>query len=107
MSMKRWLIVVGALLAVGMAKVAQQTSILQQAYVVGKQTVAVHELERDTQWLQRDVIVRSSPGELSRAMDQQHLKLVAWSMMTPSGAKGPTTSVSLMMLSKHQEDGAE
>ncbi len=83
----RWLVCIGVLLGFGMLKVAQQTAIWKQAYNVGTQHTALHALEQDTQWLQRDVLAQVSPAELSRATEQRQLKLVAWSAITPPSPK--------------------
>ncbi|GEM_PF-4032678 len=96
----RWVAMVGALFAIGMLKVAQETAIWQQAYTVGSQQTAIRALEQDTQWLQRDVLALASPVELSQAMERQQLKLVAWSTVTPA-----THTQSMMLAERSPELG--
>ena len=92
----QWVGMVGVVFALGMLKVAQETAIWRQAYTVGAQQTAMRALEQDTQWLQRDVLVLASPAELSHAMEQQQLKLVAWSTVQPA-------SKPLMLATRSQE----
>ena len=79
MSVSRWLLLIGVLTALGMAKVAQQTSVWRQAYQLGRQTVAFHRLENQTQWLNRDVIGLHSPVFLAKGREGKSVQLVAWS----------------------------
>ena len=84
MRLAHWGLLVGVMTTLGMAKVAQQTAIWQQAYEAGRQASRLHVLENETQWLSRTVIALESPTQLARAIERQHLKLVARSALVPS-----------------------
>ena len=79
MSFTRWVALIGIMVVVGSAQVAQQTAIRLQAYELGHRQVALHELENDTLWLKSKVIGLQSPARLVKSMQGERSKLVAWS----------------------------
>ena len=89
--LRRWLLLVALLTGVGMAKVAQQTSLSLAGYRVGRSYAAWHTLENDTVWLRSQVLSMRSPMALAQTMRDKHVTLVAWSSL-PGGsamAAGP------------------
>ena len=66
MALKRWFALVGVMVVVGSAKVAQQTAIWQRAYALGRQAAALHDVENETRWLSRDVLALESPARLAK-----------------------------------------
>ena len=79
MTLGRGLQVVGLMTALGMAKVAQQTTMWIQAYDVGRATVNAHAAERDTIWLRAKVASLQSPASLVNVLGSERPGLVAWS----------------------------
>ncbi|MBI2885524.1 MAG: hypothetical protein HYY15_05070 [Candidatus Omnitrophica bacterium] len=87
--LRRWLFVLGILVAVGMLRVAQQTAVWRAAYRVGADVQRLHALENETAWLHADVLSLHSPTRLAGMMrnrrDQD--KLVAWSELPNAPAR--------------------
>lgn len=79
MTLTRWFALIGVLTVLGLAKVSQQTAIWLNAYALGKQANALHQLENSTQWLHTEVAALQSPTHLVKEVAAQHLQLVAWS----------------------------
>ena len=81
MTMKRWGVVVGVLMLVGMGKVAQQTAVWEQGYRLGRRRVVWHAMENDTIRLQTSVLSLRSPAHLATLMQHEPRQLVAWSVV--------------------------
>ena len=72
---------IAVMTGVGLLKVWQQTSIALCAYELGRRQAQVHTLENETLWLNAQVVGLRSPSSLAHAMNQQKVRLVAWSTM--------------------------
>ena len=81
MNMKRWMVLIGGMVLIGVARVAQHTSLRLQSYAVGQRTVRLHELDNQTQWMEAQVVGAQSPLHLARLAKERKLNLVAWSSM--------------------------
>ena len=79
MAGSRWVILIGLMAALAMAKVAQQTAVWLGAYAVGERAQQIHEMENQTAWLRTDVGSLQSPAHLVRVLRTQHKSLAAWS----------------------------
>lgn len=77
----RWMLLIGGMAIIGLARVAQQTSLRLKSYEVGRRTVRLHELENQTQWMRAQVVGAQSPMHLARLSKERKLNLVAWSVM--------------------------
>lgn len=84
MPFHRWLALIGVMVVVGAAQVAQQTAIRLKAYELGHQDAAFHQVESETLWLKTRVVGLRSPARLAKAMTNERLKLVAWSALNPN-----------------------
>ncbi len=89
MSLRRWLTLIGVMVALGSAKVAQQTAIWQRAYALGRQAAALHDVENETRWLSRDVLALESPARLAKTMQEQRMNLVGWSVLSMDASSRP------------------
>ena len=81
MSLKQWALLIACVAVVGIARVAQQTTLRLKAYDVGARLTQVHELENRTQWMEAQVDGAHAPLHLARIARQRKLELVAWSAM--------------------------
>ena len=79
MSLKRWMLLIGALTGIGMVNVFQQTTIRLESYRLGRREKALHELESESLWLKAKVAQLESPLQLADTMTKQRLELIAWS----------------------------
>ena len=82
MTFGRWLALIGLLVAIGMLKVAQETSLALDAYRTGRDYTKLHDLETDTRWLETKVVALQSPIALASTMKERHVQLVAWSRLS-------------------------
>ena len=81
MPFRRWAVLIGGMVVVGSAQVAQQTAIRVKAYELGQRQLALHQTQSDTLWLRSRVIGLQSPARLAKAMQGEGSKLVAWSVL--------------------------
>ncbi len=79
MRLWKWFALIGVVVLVGFAKVAQQTAIWLKAYELGRDMRTLQVLENDTRWLHAKVIALQSPAHLVTAMHDTRVGLVAWS----------------------------
>ena len=82
MTFGRWLSLVGLVVAIGMMKVAQETSLALDAYRTGRAYAKLHDAETDARWLETKVVALQSPIALASTMKERHVQLVAWSRLT-------------------------
>jgi hypothetical protein len=88
MRLSHWFMLVGLLVGVGCLKVAQRTAILRSGYAVAQGEERVHAAEGDLRWTQATVIRLSGPARLSRAAQERHPEMVAWSHLPLQPPKG-------------------
>ena len=81
MSFRRYAVLIGIMVVVGSAQVAQQTAIRLKAYALGQRQVALHHTQSDALWLKSSVIGLQSPARLARTMQGEGSKLVAWASL--------------------------
>ena len=86
MSLRQWGLLLGVLMLVGMARVAQATALRLRAYEVGQQERRVHRSENETAWLRTRVMTLESPGHLVQVMSQRKWDLVARSALSAAPA---------------------
>ena len=79
----RGLLFISALAAVGLLKAAQRNALFLEGYALGEQTQQAHQTETDVAWLQTRVLNLTSPAHLADMVQARHLKLVAWSVLSP------------------------
>ena len=89
MSMSRWLMLIGVVVALGLLRVAQRTGLLLQGYATGTLLHDVHREETEVAWLTTQVQGLSSPMHLASAAADQHRALVAWALL-PSASQPPS-----------------
>ena len=77
MKFSQWMTLMGIVVGLGVAKVAQQTSLWLSAYDLGHRQAALHELENDTLWLKTQVAALESPSHLVQVEKDRQLSLVA------------------------------
>lgn len=82
------MLLIGALTAIGLLKVAQQTAITLSAYEVGALHTKVHRAENETVWLDTTVASLRSPITLAETMTKNQLSLIAWSELPDAQAAG-------------------
>ena len=89
MSLKRWLLLISAVVVVGMSRVAQQTALCLAAYDVGHRQVQCRELASQTLWLHTKIVNLRSPLRVAHTMTTRHVELMAWSelSLTPRSAQ--------------------
>ncbi len=87
MTTKQWLMLIGTVLIVGMAKVAQQTTLSLSAYRLGRTYVALHDVENQASWMRAKVIALNSPIYLAKTMREKHVALVAWASLPEPSAQ--------------------
>ena len=86
MPLSRWMGLIGIVVALGCLKVTQRNALFLQGYAVGERLAQMHKQETDVSWLHAQVTGLESPGRLARAAQDQQLKLVAWSTLSPERA---------------------
>jgi len=89
MMLSRGLMIVGIVAALGMLRVAQQTSIMLQAYALGRETARAHELENQHLWLRAEVMGLESPARLAQTLNRSKTAFVARTILpsVPRGAQ--------------------
>ena len=102
MTTKQWLMLIGCVLVIGMAKVAQQTSLALSSYRLGRTYVALHDVENHASWMRAKVIALNSPIYLAKTMREKHVTLVAWASLPEPSAQVamPVASPSMNKSSK-------
>ena len=88
MTLTRWLLVIGIFLAVGMAKVSEQTALLKRSYALAVHSSALSTLENQTRWLNREVAALESPLRLAKTMDSHRMNLVGRSRIASTKHAG-------------------
>lgn len=83
MTLARGLAMVGLAAALGMLRVAQQTSIRLQAYALGRETARAHELENQHLWLRAEVMELGSPARLAQTLHGSKTTFVARTTLPP------------------------
>ncbi len=81
MTLPRWLFLIGMLVVLGFARVAQQNATIAQAYVVSAHAQQLHREQTEVDWLQARVIGLSSPGRLAETAKARGMEFVAWSTL--------------------------
>ena len=84
MRLSRWFLLLGTLVGVGCLRVMQQNAIVLKGYAVGERLARVHRQETELFRLRAQVAGLASPTHLSRVAQEQQLKLVAWSTLSPT-----------------------
>ncbi len=87
MSGRRWAMLIGSMTVIGMAKVAQQTTLSLSAYRLGRTYVALHDVENQASWMRTKVIALNSPIYLAKTMREKHVALVAWASLPEPSAQ--------------------
>jgi len=89
MTLSRALMVLAIVAALGMLRVAQQTSIRLQAYALGRETARAHELENQALWLRAEVMGLESPARLAQTLNRSKTAFVARTILpsVPRGAQ--------------------
>lgn len=93
MTLTRWWMGLGIVVALGFLQVSQQTTIRLAAYALGRREAHVHALENKTQWLAREVVELQSPARLAAAMKDARTEWLAWSALPPAPAVMPARSM--------------
>jgi len=89
MTTRRIFVLIAIMTVLGVAKVAQQTTLRLMAYELGTQYTRLHELENDAMWLETQVVGLRGPVHLDKLIEEERLKLVAWSEF-PEGLRVAT-----------------
>ena len=84
MTVSRWMMLIGLVVAIGCFQVAQRNALFIKGYRVGERMHQVHQQENDVAWLSAEVTGLSSPSHLARVASERQLKLVAWLRFPPS-----------------------
>lgn len=89
MRLTRGLAILGIAAILGMLRVAQQTSIMLQAYALGRETARAHELENQHLWLRAEVMGLESPAMLAQTLNRSKTAFVARTILpsVPRGAQ--------------------
>jgi hypothetical protein len=88
MPVTRWMALIGVVVGIGFAQVAQRNAVYLNSYRLGERLRQQHAQETEIGWLRAQVIGLTSPAGLARAADTRQLKLVAWSTVTGQGHMG-------------------
>ena len=92
MSLARWFLLIGLLVAAGSATVTQRTALFLGGYAVGERQARAHARETDVSWLTARVDRLTSPTHLASVASERQLHLVAWSTL-PSGARSSASTM--------------
>ena len=84
MPLSRWLLLLTIMMGLGCLQVAQRNAIFFKGYAVAERMNHLHHEETDVARLQATVTGLISPMRLSRVAQDRHLKLVAWSTLSPT-----------------------
>ena len=91
MPLRRWFLLIGAVVVLGCLQVAQRTGVVMKGYAVGERMRTLRARETDIAWANLQITELSSPNRLAKVAKDRDLQLVAWS--TIAEAK-PTTLAS-------------
>lgn len=83
MTLSRWLRVLGAVVVIACARVAQHQALYDRGYAVGERVERLHVQGTEVAWLQADVNGLAAPAQLAKASRDRHLKLVARRELAP------------------------
>ncbi len=83
MNLARWLPAIAGVAVLGGLRVAQQHAMTLKAYTLGDRVRAVHTAESDVGWLAAQVGTLSGPMRLAHMAEEQKLKLVARTVLSP------------------------
>ena len=84
MRLTHWFLLIGAVVGLGCLQVAQRNAVFMKGYAVGERIHRLHTQQTDVSWLHVQVEELSSPTHLSQVAKERQLKLVAWSMLSPT-----------------------
>ena len=92
MSLARWFLLIGLLVAAGSAAVTQRTALFLGGYAVGERLERAHACETDVSWVTARVDRLTSPTHLASVANERQLHLVAWSTL-PNGTRGSASAI--------------
>ena len=86
MPLRRWFLLIGAVVVLGCLQVAQRTGVVMKGYAVGERMRTLHARETDVAWSSLQITELSSPNRLAKVARERDLKLVAWSTIADAKA---------------------